>query len=70
MHQAKKRTKIKILIDKHPVDEVDEFEYLVIGLLTGRLLQKKTYETGSLLCKTNFWKLLSNSLNLWTYKND
>jgi len=39
------------LIDGHRVEEVDEFEYLVIGLLTGRRrpIAKKTYETGSLL---------------------
>ena len=41
VHQAKKRTKIKILIDRHPVEEVDEFEYLVIGILTGRPIAKK-----------------------------
>ena len=55
---SQKRTKIKILIDGHRVEEVDEFEYLVIGLLTGRPIAKKTYETGSLLGRKNFRKLL------------
>jgi len=64
---SQKRTKIKILIDGHRVEEV--WMNLNIGLLTGRPIAKKTYETGSLLGRKNFWKLLSNGLNL-TYKND
>ena len=51
-----KRTKIKILIDGHRVEEVDKFEYLVIGLYWRvDLVQKKTYETGSLLGRKNLW---------------
>jgi len=53
-----------ILTDGQRVVEVDEFEYLGIDPLTGIGLLQKTYERGSLWRRKNFWKLLSNSLNL------
>ena len=55
---SQKRTKIKILIGGHRVEEVDEFEYLVIGLLTGRPIAKKNVRNRIAIGKKEFLEIV------------